>query len=254
MVSPSLHCQGCQTIVFASQPHSPSPLLTDQPITLSLRVSSMVPPSLHCQGWPKPPPPPALLARITGVKPLSYPGQTISSRPCPPPPPWLSVRHMIWECTYTYFLWTRIFVPSTHYPSPLFTDQPLTLSLRVSSMVSPSLHCQDWPVLLSFTATQSPPPPALSPSLLARITGVKPLSYPGQTFPSRPYASHYETSPPPLGSRSATWFGSVRIFSQTIIFASNTHYPPLFTKFFHKWREKRESRCAPAIIILQKIF
>ena len=63
----------------------------------------------------------------------------------------------------------------------------------------PSLHCQDWPVLLSFKATQSPPPPALSPSLLARITGVKPLSYPGQTFPSHPYASHYETSPPPLG-------------------------------------------------------
>ena len=78
-------------------------------------------------------------------------------------------------------------------------------------MVSPSLHCQDWPILLSFKATQRPPPPALSPSLLARITGVKPLSYPGQTFPSRPYASHYETSPPPLGSRSATWFGSVRI-------------------------------------------
>ena len=140
------------------------------------------------------------------------------------PPPRLSVRHVIWECTY--FLWTRIFVPSTHYPSPLFTDQPLTLSLRVSSMVSPSLHCQDWPVLLSFKATQSPPPPALSPSLLARITGVKPLSYPGQTFPSRPYASHYETSPPPprLSVRHVVWERTY--FSQTVIFISNTHYPP----------------------------
>ena len=92
-------------------------------------------------------------------------------------------------------------------------------------MVSPSLHCQDWPVLLSFKATQRPPPPALSPSPLARITGVKPLSYPGQTFPSRPYASHYETSPPPprLSVRHVVWERTY--FSQTVIFTSNTHYP-----------------------------
>ena len=46
--------------------------------------------------------------------------------------------------------------PSPHHPSPLspplLTDQPLTLSLRVSSMVSPSLHRRGWPVLLSFPA------------------------------------------------------------------------------------------------------
>ena len=119
---------------------------------------------------PKAPPPPlppalfpSLLARITGVKPLSYHGQTFPSRPyashCETSPQF-SVRHVVWE--RTYFSQTIIFAFSTHYPSPLFTDEPITLSLRVSSMISPSLHRQGWPVLLSFKATHSPYPLPIS--------------------------------------------------------------------------------------------
>ena len=99
-----------------------------------LRQPKALPPALF----------PSLLARITGVKPLSYPGQTFPSRPyashCETSPPQFSVRHVVWE--RTYFWQTIIFAFSTHYPSPLFTDQPITLSLGVSSMVSPSLHRQ----------------------------------------------------------------------------------------------------------------
>ena len=80
------------------------PFLTDQPIALSLRVSSMVSPSLHCQGWPKPPPPPRCwpgslecslsrtLARLFHLVHTPHPVRH--------PPPRLSVRHVIWECTY----------------------------------------------------------------------------------------------------------------------------------------------------------
>ena len=82
------------------------------------------------------------------------------------PPPPLGSRCATWfgsvDSNFSFLVLT--------IPPPVFTDQPLTLSLRVSSMVSPSLHCQDWSVLL---------------------------------FLSNP--KHYDTSPPRLSARHVVW-------------------------------------------------